>query len=226
MSLFLAISSLQGRPMSWAAEELLSLEPDGLQLTPGNVPTVDFINQLKTDGVPTMTHHGFCEVAYRQPVWDGVALLVPSDSVHPPRRDSVDPDEWFDANLRGDHGTTTMEVMFGDELLGNADEVDRAMDQGMPLAVDVSHVFIQLSQGQMGSRTWERLASYDNIQEIHLSQNDGVSDLHQQLTTEAFGFDWAVDRIKDLPVVVESYLHKLDEGERREMLTPLRRASK
>ena len=40
--LMLALSCLQGRPMQAAAEDLLGLDPDGLQLTPGNVPTPGF----------------------------------------------------------------------------------------------------------------------------------------------------------------------------------------
>ena len=82
--LLLAMSCLQGRPMSEAARELLDLEPDGLQLTPGNLPTADFA--AFANGVTTLRHHGFSFTARRQPVWadDGVCL-VDNDSVHPPQ---------------------------------------------------------------------------------------------------------------------------------------------
>lgn len=40
MDLYLALSCLQGRPMEWAFDELVSLQPDGVQLTLSNVPLV------------------------------------------------------------------------------------------------------------------------------------------------------------------------------------------
>ena len=40
--LYLAMSCLQDLPMQRATEELLRLEVDGIQLTPGNAPTRGF----------------------------------------------------------------------------------------------------------------------------------------------------------------------------------------
>ena len=45
--LYLALSCLQGQPMQKAAEELISLNPYGLQLTPGNVPTIGIVVSIE-----------------------------------------------------------------------------------------------------------------------------------------------------------------------------------
>src|SRR5689334_18187506 len=70
--------------MGNALEQLLELGPDGVQLTPGNLPTEDFAARLSE--VAHRTHHGFTFRALRtRDVWstDG-RCLVQSDSVHPP----------------------------------------------------------------------------------------------------------------------------------------------
>ena len=89
--LYLAMSCLQGRPMSAAALDLLALGPDGLQLTPGNAPTPGFLDTLARDGVASRTHHGFHPEAMKQRVWDGrkpgghARTLVPAVRVLPAR---------------------------------------------------------------------------------------------------------------------------------------------
>ena len=94
--LMLALSCLQGRPMRAAAEELLALGPDGLQLTPGNAPTSGFAAWLAERNVATRTHHGFHWNALRAPVWSPAAeCLVGSHSVHPPRLQDEAAAHWF-----------------------------------------------------------------------------------------------------------------------------------
>ena len=56
--LFVALSCLQGRPMAAAFDELAALGT-GIQLTPGNLPTADFVAHVAASGVTTRTHHGF-----------------------------------------------------------------------------------------------------------------------------------------------------------------------
>lgn len=47
--------------------------------------------------------------------------------------------------------------MYPGYALGTGEEVERAIDDGIALAVDISHVFIQITQGAMSATTWKRL---------------------------------------------------------------------
>lgn len=188
MNLFLALSCLQGRPMQNAAEELLALNPDGLQLTAGNAPTVGFLDWAVETGVPLRSHHGFHDRAIRQRVWTEDLKITGSwHSVHPPHKGPGDwlPDEGFEGCL---------ETMYPGEPLGTGKMIDAAMDRAIPLAVDVSHIFIQLTQGSMAEAQWHRLQDYPRIQEIHVSANRGDRDSHQPISPDSFGLDWARER--------------------------------
>src|SRR6188508_3392374 len=156
--LFVALSSLQGRPMARAFDELASLEVGiGIQLTPGNIPTEGFHDHVLRSRVVTRRHHGFSFDARKQPTWvaDG-ACAVASESVHPPEDGECAGDwrAWYAAApVR-----PILEVMYPGYALGTGDEVERAMADALPLAVDVSHVHIQRAQGVMQDRVWRRLA--------------------------------------------------------------------
>jgi hypothetical protein len=224
--LLLALSSLQGRPMQSAAEELLSLGPVGLQLTPGCAPTEGFHQWLSASKVSTRTHQGFGWSALRQPVWgcDG-SLLARDHSVHPPRSDSCAAARFWEVATAEDC-SMTFETMYPGYVLGTGAQLERAMALNLPLAVDTSHLFIQRCQGVITDATIYRLFTYDQVTEIHLSDNDGKGDQHRQLRAESFGIDWAIDRLMaGVPVVVESYVHKLSQDQRLEMLRPLLTAS-
>lgn len=209
--LFVALSCLQGRPMARAFDELAALGT-GIQLTPGNLPTPGFREHVARSGVPTRTHHGFAFDARRTEVWVGDTCAVASDSVHPPEGGRV-------PRVDG----TVLEVMYPGYWLGCSADVDRAMRDELPLAVDISHVFIQRSQGVLDDATWRRLADYAHIAEVHVSANDGRHDTHQPLRDDTFGLAWARERLCDgTSVVLECYMHKLSAAARREQLELLR----
>jgi hypothetical protein len=206
MNLFLALSCLQGRPFNSACTDLLALYPDGLQLTPGNVMT-----DVKRPGCPTRTHHGFSWKAMRQKVWSNEGhLLVKADSVHPPEADKP----WVAID------ETIYEVMYPGYHLGTGEAVEKAMSDGLRLAVDVSHVYIQLQSGAMLDNTWNALQRYENVAEVHVSANDGTRDTHRQISPSTFGLDWA--RRRNVPIILESYMHRLSESERMRQIDIVR----
>lgn len=212
--LFVALSSLQGRPMGAAFDALTSLGADGIQLTPGNQPTADFAERAA--GVPTRTHHGFAFRRWKQNVWapDG-RCLVDSDSVHPPLEGKDGFDGWW-AWLRAQEKPPIVETMYPGYALGHGALLDEAMDAQLQLAVDVSHVFIQRHAGAISEATWARLQNYPHIAEIHVSKNPGTTDAHQPLTATTFGLEWAKAKLRaGTPVILESYFHRLNHDQRR-----------
>lgn len=214
--MFIALSALQGRPLVAAFDELSRLGVDGIQLTPGNAPEPDARDRVAKSGTRTMLHHGFSWWALRQPVWstDG-RCLVRNRSVHPPRANEVAWDDFARTCECSAEAGLVFEVMYPGYHLGNGAEVEWAMDQKLSLALDVSHVHIQLEQGAMEQATWNRLQGYEQIAELHVSANDGRRDQHRPLDAGSFGLAFARERAADgAPLVLESYVHRLDDGER------------
>lgn len=206
MKLYLALSCLQGRPFNDAVADLLALAPDGLQLTPGNV-----MQGAKQPPCQVRTHHGFSWDAMRQPVWSEYGrCLVDADSVHPPK----DGERW---RIEEDR---VYEVMYPGYNLGSGNAVEIAMSEGLWLAVDVSHVFIQLRLGCMSEDTWRALQEYERVAEVHVSANDGTRDTHRPIAPSTFGLDWA--RSRKVPVILESYIHRLSISERAKQLETVR----
>ncbi len=204
--------------MEAAFGQLAQLGPDGIQLTPGNLPTPGFEPFVQQSGLEIATHHGFAFRARRQDVWIRGQCIVDAGSVHPERssRSDLSIAEWLAAQSRP---LPVLETMYPGYFLGNSAELHLAMSLGLELALDVSHVFIQLEQGALDSATWRRLAEYPHIAEIHLSRNGGRHDSHWPITTDTFGLEWAQERARDgTPIVLESYFHKLSEAERRRQL--------
>lgn len=208
--LFVALSCLQGRLMRAAFDELARLQV-GIQLTPGNLPERGFREHVEASGVVTRTHHGFSWRARKTETWVDSACAVESESVHPPLAGQHD--GWWAWFERADR-PPILETMYPGYALGTGDELERAMDDGVVLAVDVSHVFLQLSQGAMHERTWHRLQRYDRIAEVHVSANAGRHDSHRPLTTATFGLAWARERVAEQPVILECYMHKLGTQQR------------
>lgn len=201
-----ALSCFQGESADIAARELLALGFESLQLTPGCAPSEKLESVL--EGVETLTHHGYTPTALRHRVWHDGAIVCDSHSIHPPKASES---AWL-----WDHDVATLpviEVMYPSYTLGSGREIRRAMEAGMRLAVDLSHLFIQLSQGAATQDDIDALLGYDHIAEIHVSQNDGVRDSHQPLTDQAFNLAWAKERA-DVPVVFEGYLHRLTRDQR------------
>lgn len=214
MRLFLAMSCLQGRPMRGAFDELAALDVAGIQLTPGNAPTRGFAEHLRQSNIDTRTHHGFASGEMRQEVWtEAFDLTGDWHSVHPPRNA---PHDWLPAA----GANVCIETMYPGHPLGSGAALNAAMDAGVRLAVDVSHIFIQREQGVLGDGVWRRLQDYERVEEIHLSANDGQRDRHAPLAAATFGLEWAQRRSAQTatPVMLECYMHKLGDDERRRQI--------
>ncbi len=224
--LYLALSCLQGRPMQAAAAELWSLPVDGLQLTPGNAPTPAFEDWLSHHHVRTRAHHGFHWDALRTRVWSETAdCLVAAESVHPPRAKEGITREWKTHAEQGDYADILLETMYPGYGLGHGADLQWAMDLGLGLVVDVSHIYMQQCQGVLDIAVWKRLQRYDHIGELHLSANQGKADSHQPMTAQTFGLSWLRERACDgIPVVLECYMHRLTPEQRDEQITLVKEA--
>jgi hypothetical protein len=188
--------------MSPAFDELAALlgGDGGIQLTPGNIP-----DEL-VPSRPTRRHHGYSPRERKVAVWspDG-RCLVDAESVHPPRAGK--------APFEGPPGA--LEIMYPGYQLGSGAEIEDAMTRGLPLAVDVSHAFIQITAGVLCEDTWRRLQDYARVVEVHVSANRGRADSHDPIGPRAFGLGWARARLAaGTPVVLESYFHRLDRDAR------------
>lgn len=199
--------------MQSALNELRALGPDGVQLTPGNQPTPGFAQQLQ--GLHVRTHHGFSFTHWKQTVWrDDGSCAVTSDSVHPPLERHPAFERWAPSASH-----PVLETMYPGSALGTGDALELAMSTGLPLAVDVSHLFIQRCAGVLSDATWRRLQDYERVAEVHVSRNEGRSDSHLPLTPDTFGLGWALARLRaKTPVIFESYFHRLSTEARREQL--------
>lgn len=204
--------------MQSAFDELIALGPDGIQLTPGNAPTYGFMAYVDYQGVPTKTHQGFTPRAIRQEVWkDDQTLTGHWDSVHPPRQINND---WMPSEDLKDQ---IIEVMYPGRALGQGGAIEAAMANGQRLAVDVSHIFIQLIHGTMSEKTWQKLQDYDRIAEVHVSSNAGDRDSHAPVDENTFGLSWAREKgAAGTPVILESYFHKVDDADRRRQMDIVR----
>lgn len=224
--LYLALSCLQGRPMQSAFDELASLT-GAVQLTPGNHPTPDFERYTtRQTAVATRGHHGFDFRQRRRVVWSDDARCVADASVlsvHPPENDSTAAravremglGRWLEERAPRD---LSLETMVPGYVLGNGVELELAMDVGVELAIDVSHVHIQREQGAMSARTWRRLQGYDRVGEVHVSESDGRRDLHAPLHADSFGLAWARERGTETALVLECYMHRLTRKERERQI--------
>src|SRR5688572_20352587 len=140
LMLLVALSALQGRPMKRAFDELIALA-DGVQLTPGNHPTPGF--EAHVQQFSTRTHHGFAFGGRGARVWDGVTCRADSDSVHPPQLDANATNVMFRRAIEDGARVPVLETMYPGYALGEGDELEWAMARRLPLAVDVSHLYMQ-----------------------------------------------------------------------------------
>lgn len=203
--------------MESAAADLLDLMPDGLQLTPGNHPTTGFDGFLRSRQVRSVEHHGFSFGTHRRRVWnDDGTCAVDADSVHPPAVGRGIDRAWRRAIEARATPLPSLETMYPGHELGTDESLRWAMDRALRLAVDVSHIFIQMRSGDLRATTWRRLQDYARIAEIHVSANGGVHDTHRPLESNSFGLAWAQERrTQDCPVVLECYMHRLSHDDRR-----------
>ncbi|MBA3500785.1 MAG: hypothetical protein M4D80_18100 [Myxococcota bacterium] len=203
--------------MQAAFDELARLGA-GIQLTPGNIPTRAFREHVVASRVTTRRHHGFTFDARKTETWIDGACAVDSESVHPPLAGAA-----WRPWLERAPAPPIVEVMYPGYELGTGDEVEAAMTDGITLAVDVSHVYLQRMAGVMTDATWRRLADYDRIAEVHVSANQGRADTHRPLTRETFGLDWIRERVANGDdVILECYMHKLDDEQRQHQMELLR----
>lgn len=232
--IFLALSCLQSRPQTLAFEELKSFPVDGIQLTPGCLPTPGFKEQVGAYQGAIRLHHGFAWGAYRRDVYDDE--LRPIDiaahhSVHPPSlHPTKGPRTPWRRQPRGSAGSPAfapkdwlkiareeellVETMYPGEALGTGDELDYALDLGLRLAVDVSHLNIQRAAGAITEAQLHRVLDSELVEEIHVSDNNGQRDQHRGLAETSYLLGWARERSAALPVVLESYWHRTPHAER------------
>ncbi len=206
-NLHLATSCLIGRPDDEVLRDLLALSPDGLQLCPGF--------EAGVDGVSTRTHHGYTPGEWRSKVWQGGALAWSGDSMHPPRRHEA-PD-FMESISSLD---VCLETMYHDYWLGCGEEIEVAMSFGIKLAVDISHLWIQVCSGVISRSTLRRLMDYPNIMEVHISANNGRNDSHRPCTGNEMLLEWGLSQ--GAPVVLECNMHKMSTQQRVDQVEMLR----
>lgn len=214
--LLLALSCLQGRPMKRAFDELLALA-DGVQLTPGCHPTPAFSAQ----GFVTRTHQGFAIDQRATRVWTEDALcLADSDSVHAP---DVSLFEALARSIASGARVPALETMYPGYALGSGAELAWAMARRLPLAVDVSHLYLQREAGVIDDDTLARVLDYDAVAEVHISANDGAHDLHLPIDAHTFGLEWARQRERaGTPLVLECYMHRMSIDARKRQIALLK----
>jgi hypothetical protein len=203
--------------MAAAFDELAALGA-GIQLTPGNHPTPGFQAHVAASGIAVRRHHGFSFEARRGDTWRDGVCVTDAESVHPPEA-GCPWRAWYETQS----ARPILEIMYPGFELGTGDAVEAAMDAALPLAVDISHIHMQRTQGVMSERTWHRLQDYPGIAEVHVSANNGRHDSHQPLRSDSFGLAWARARLAiGDPVVFECYLHRLSDRERRAQIDLIR----
>jgi hypothetical protein len=213
--LYAALSCLQGRPTSDAISELAALPIDGIQLTPGCVPSDENAVAAALGALTVRTHQGWTPHALRQRVWehDTATLACVSDSVHAPRAGVRD--DFFAHLEQGDYGQVAFETMYPGYCLGNSDDLEQAMSGNTPLAVDVSHLELMVEAGTLNATTLRHLLDYTHIAEIHVSRAVGHRDAHAPFTADDYLVGWAREQARGgRHVVIECYLHQLDNSER------------
>ncbi len=208
--LLLALSCLQGRGQAEAFAELSRLPVDGIQLTPGNLPSPGFREQVAAYSGIVRHHHAFSYTHYRGRVYDlqgRTPRLARSWSLHPPLlKDPFPFERWLAGALEVD---ALCEVMYPGYRLGSDAEVEAAMASGLRLAVDISHLHIQRVRGDLGDATLRRLLSYPAIEEVHVSHNAGRADSHLPLEPSTPWLAWARERARGgAALIFESYMHE------------------
>jgi hypothetical protein len=207
--LLLALSCLQGRPQAEAFAQLAALPVDGLQLTPGNLPSPGFREQARGYAGHLRYHHSFSWDHYRGQVYDDAARVprLPRVwSLHPPvAKHPAGFGTWLANALAVD---ALCEVMYPGYRLGQDAELQEAMASGLRLAVDISHLRIQRQRGDLRDATLNKLLAYERVEEVHVSHNEGRADSHSPLRADTPWLDWARERHRSgLALVFESKMH-------------------
>lgn len=227
MKLYLALSCLQGQEIISASEELLSLNPYGLQLTSGNKinKNTNYFEWLKKNKIKYQTHHNF---SFTQSInqdlyeviqeWDGLTYfhIDVVDSLHPPlykrfknySKEIIDLAFYDFLEVTSDYeelyedgeSQLCFEIMYNPKEypLSDDDSINYIMDLKNPIALDISHLNILNKQGHINKKTLNRLLEYDKIEEIHISDNDGKRDSHHYISKDTYLLkDWVKERYND-----------------------------
>lgn len=238
MSLLLAMSCFQSRSQGVALDALSAhLDSgliDGIQLTPGNLPSPNFhkrVEQLAAGGVIVRFHQGFSWSHYRRHTLDDQLHPIdidPERSIHAPRqtprsvRDVGPFTTWADWQPTVLEYGLLVETMYPGYALGSGPELEMAMDAGVRLAVDIAHLSIQREAGVLSDETLERVLGYEQVCEVHVSHSRKGKDTHSPLQADTPLLDWARSKVGEVPVVVESYWHKSSLADQRQQLALLR----
>lgn len=209
--LFVALSCLQGRGQWEAAQELLQLPVDGLQLTPGNDNdwTQDSLEQLASIRTNRHQGHSFDKRVAR--VYDNAGALVwTHGSVHAHSN-------WRSVGEAG----ITVETMYPNGrypyALMTTAEYYEAIELQTPIALDLSHADICINKGLLTAEAARKLLYLGNVQELHVSFNDGRHDTHIPMPPDYHWVEqaeWFAQTYPDRPVVIECYMHKLTPEQR------------
>jgi len=211
--LFVALSCLQGRTQCEAFAELARLPVAGIQLTPGNLPSPGFRELVHAYDRQVRYHHSFSWQHYRAQVYDAAGRtpkLPRAWSIHPPEaKHPVKFEAWLGGALEVD---ALCELMYPGYLLGQDAQIVDAIASGLRLAVDISHLHIQRTRGDLSEATLSKLLDYPRIEEVHVSHNLGRADSHLLLQTDTPWLAWARERRRGgVPLVFESRMHDRQE---------------
>lgn len=211
MSLYLALSCFQGQEQLEAYNKLLKLKPDGIQLTPGNKVSSGFKNYQT---IPYRLHHTFSWTKVKEPIYDNNGKIcreiLENQSIHPPViKDYKNTFKFWLSQIT----TEIIELMFPTYYGGNDEEINAILDANFKIAVDISHLFICKTKSSISDNTLKRILNYQNILEIHISQNTGSRDSHDPINKKCPFIDWASERGQEIPLIFESYLFRLSEKE-------------
>ena len=106
-------------------------------------------------GIPVRFHHGYAEHGRWREVYtkDGSPLLGGEGwSVHPPSSLPGPLEEWLEKMVG-----IPIETMYPGQPLGTEEDLLCAMQQNALLAVDISHLYIQLKSGVLSKEILNRL---------------------------------------------------------------------
>lgn len=216
--LFLALSCLQGP--AWhqerAAETLLGLgRVDGLQLTPGNPG-----GWSREPWFRWNRHMGHG--------WDRPIERVYGPGDEPKwRHGSIHARaNWRTLAERGDG--LVLECMYpgAKEPAGfiTTEDYAWAVQNSVPVALDLSHASIAIARGVLTEEAVMDLLARGDVREVHLSYNDGRADQHRPVPAAypwlGAAEAWAKAH-PDRPVVLECYMHRLSDDQRRDQVARL-----
>ena len=212
---YIALSSLQGKSQIEAYDQIIKLNPEGIQLTPGNKVDENFKEHIT---IPYRLHHCFSWIKPRRNLYgqDAKPINVEyNQSIHPPMlKDfpNLNFKNWIE-NL----DDYILEVMYPDYYGGNDEQINQILDLKFRIAVDISHLYILKCKEAITDSTLNRILNYDRVEEVHVSHNKGRADTHQPINVNTPFLSWVKER-KDLAIVYESYFHRLDFNQRLEQI--------